>query len=248
MKSTTAFFCAAMLTSAYSAQAAELAVFATAAHVDSFKELVPAFEKASGHKLTVNFRTSPVTMKAVEGGDPFDVAVAIRGPVDETAAKGFFASGDRPVVSVVGLGVAVRAGAPKPDIASAEAFKQTLLNAKAVSIVPESVNGKHFLAVFDKLGIGEQMKAKIVAAKAPAEVPAALVKGEADIALFISNGLRAPGVDYVGPVPAEFDQKLVFVTAISAKAKEPQAANDFVKFLQSPAAVTIMKANGLDTQ
>jgi molybdate transport system substrate-binding protein len=248
MKSTTAFICAAMLASASSVQAAELTVFATAAHVDSFKELVPAFEKASGHKLTVNFRTSPVTMKAVEAGEAFDVVVAIKGPVDGTAEKGFFASGDRPVVSVVGLGAAVKAGAPKPNIATADAFKQTLLNAKAVSIVPESVNGKHFLAVFEKLGIGEQMKAKIVAAKAPAEVPAALVKGDADLALFIVNGLRAPGVDYVGPVPAEFDQKLVFVTAVSAKAKEPQAAAEFVKYLQSPAAVAIMKANGLDTQ
>ncbi|MBY0531929.1 MAG: extracellular solute-binding protein [Xanthobacteraceae bacterium] len=248
MKSTAAFICAAMLASASAVQAAELTVFATAAHVDSFKELVPQFEKTSGHKLTVNFRTSPVTMKGIEAGEPFDVVVAIKGPVDGTAEKGFFASGDRPVVSVVGLGAAVKAGAPKPDIATADAFKQTLLNAKAVSIVPESVNGKHFLAVFEKLGIGEQMKAKIVAAKTPAEVPAALVKGDADLALFIVNGLRAPGVDYVGPVPAEFDQKLVFVTAISAKAKEPQAANDFVKYLQSPAAVAIMKANGLDTQ
>jgi molybdate transport system substrate-binding protein len=174
--------------------------------------------------------------------------VAIKGPVDGTAAKGFFTDGDQPVVSVVGLGVAVRAGAPKPDIASVDAFKQTLLKAKAVSIVPDSVNGKHFISVFEKLGIGEQMKAKIIAAKTPPEVTAAVAKGDADIALFIVNGLRAPGVDYVGPVPAEFDQKLVFVTAISAKAKEPQAANQFVEFLQSPAAIAIMKANGLDTQ
>jgi molybdate transport system substrate-binding protein len=239
---------AAMLASTYSASAAELTVFATAAHVDSFKQLVPAFEKASGHKLTVNFRTSPVTMKGVEAGEPFDVVVAIKGPVDGTAAKGFFADGDRPVVSVVGLGAAVPAGAPKPDISSSEAFKATLLKAKAVSIVPDSVNGKHFLAVFEKLGIGEQMKAKIVAAKTPAEVPAALVKGDADLALFIVNGLRAPGVDYVGPVPPEFDQKLVFVTAISAKAKEPKAAAEFVQYLQSPEAIAIMKAHGLDTK
>lgn len=248
IKSTGFIFGAAMLASAYSASAAELAVFATAAHVESFKELVPQFEKATGHKLTVNFRTSPVTMKGVEAGEPFDVVVAIRGPVDETATKGFFASGERPVISVVGLGVAVRAGAPKPDIASVDAFKRTLLKAKAVSILPDSVNGKHFIAVFEKLGIGEQMKAKIIAAKTPPEVTGAVVKGEADIALFIVNGLRAPGVDYVGPVPAEFDQKLVFVTAIGAKAKEPQAASEFVKFLQSPAAIAIMKANGLDTQ
>lgn len=158
-----------MLASASSASAAELTVFATAAHVDLFKEIVPAFEKASGYKLTVNFRTSPVTMKGVEAGETFDVVVAIRGPVDGTATKGFFTDANRPVVSVVGLGVAVRAGALKPDIASADAFKQTLLNAKAVSIVPDSVNGKHFLSVFEKLGIGEHMKAKIVAAKTPAK-------------------------------------------------------------------------------
>jgi molybdate transport system substrate-binding protein len=248
MKSTAAFFCAAMVTAAYSAKAAELTVFATAAHVDSFKELVPAFEKASGHKLTVNFRTSPVTMKGVEAGEPFDVVVAIKGPVDETASKGFFASSDRPVVSVVGLGVAVKAGAAKPQIATADAFKQALLNAKSVVIVPDSVNGKHFLSVFEKLGIADQMKTKTVSAKAPAEVPAALVKGDAEVALFIANGLRAPGVDYVGPVPTEFDQKLVFVTAINAKAKEPKAAAEFVAYLRSPAAIAIMKASGLDTQ
>jgi molybdate transport system substrate-binding protein len=248
IKSTGLLFGAAMLASASSAGAAELAVFATAAHVDSFKELVPAFEKASGHKLTVNFRTSPVTMKGVEAGEPFDVVVAIKGPVDGTAAKGFFTAAERPIISVVGLGLAVRAGAPKPNIGSVDTFKQTLLAAKAVSIVPESVNGKHFLSVFEKLGIGEQMKAKIVAAKSPADVTAAVAKGDAELALFIVNGLRAPGVDYVGPVPAEFDQKLVFVTAISAKAKEPQAAGEFIKFLQSPAAIAIMKAHGLDTQ
>lgn len=228
--------------------AAELTVFATGAHVASFKEIVPQFERASGHKLTVKYEASPVTMKNIEAGQAFDMAVAIVGPMNETAKKGFFAAGERPVVSAVGLGAAVRAGAPKPDMSSAEAFKQTLLKAKAVSILPDSVNGKHFMSVFDRLGIGEAMKAKIVAAKAPAEVAGAVAKGDADLALFIVNGLRAPGVDYAGPVPAEFDQRLVFAAGVAAKAKEPQAANEFVKYLTSPAAVAVMKANGLDTQ
>lgn len=229
-----------------SLHAAELKVLATGAHIDSFKEIVPQFEREFGHKLTVKYDATPVAIKNIEAGEAFDVAVTINGPMNEAAKKGFFAEGERPVVSTVGLGVAVRAGAPKPDISSPEAFKQTLLKAKSVSILPESVNGKHFISVFERLGISEEMKAKIVAQKAPSDVAGAVAKGEAELALFISNGLRAPGVDYVGPVPGEFDQKLVFTAAVGAKAKEPQAANEFIKHLTSSAAIAVMKANGLD--
>lgn len=237
---------AATFAATHSAKAAELTVLATGAHIASFKEIVPQFERASGHKVNVIYNASPVTMKNIEAGADFDVVVAISGPVDEAAKKGFFVPGDRPVVSSVGLGAAVRAGATKPDIGSPEAFRQALLNAKAVSILPESVNGKHFLAVFERLGIGDQMKGKIVAAKAPGEVPGALARGEADIALFISNGLRAPGVDFVGPVPAEFQQTLVFTAATGAKSKEPAAARAFINHLTSPAATAVMKADGMD--
>jgi molybdate transport system substrate-binding protein len=239
-------FSAAALAAAYSVNAAELKVMATGAHIDSFKEIVPQFERESGHKVTVKYEATPVTIKNIEAGEAFDLAVIISGPLNEAAKKGFFAEGERPVVSTVGLGAAVRAGAPKPDIGSPEAFKQTLLKAKSVSILPESVNGKHFIGVFERLGIGEEMKAKIVGQKAPADVPGAVAKGEAELALFISNGLRAPGVDYVGPVPAEFDQKLVFMAAVGSRAKEPRAANEFAKYLTSPAAIAVMKANGLD--
>jgi molybdate transport system substrate-binding protein len=234
-------------TVAQTANAAEITVFATAAHIESFKTIVPEFEKASGHKVTAKFNASPVTMKNIEAGEAFDAVVAISGPMNETAKNGFFAEGDRPVVSAVGLGAAVKSGAPKPDITSSGAFKQVLLSAKGVSILPDSVNGKHFIAVFDKLGIGEEMKAKIVAVKAPGDVPGAVAKGDADLALFIVNGLRAPGVDYVGPVPAEFDQKLVFAAGVAAKSKEPQAAKEFVKYMTSPAAFAAMKASGLET-
>jgi len=241
-----AFGLALALSPLASLHAAELKVLATGAHIDSFKEIVPQFERESGHKLTVKYDATPVTIKNIEAGEAFDVAVTIDGPMNEAAKKGFFAEGARPVVSTVGLGAAVRAGAPKPDISSPEAFKQTLLKAKSVSILPESVNGKHFISVFERLGISEEMKAKIVAQKAPSDVAGAVAKGEAELALFISNGLRAPGVDYVGPVPGEFDQKLVFTAAVGAKAKEPQAANEFIKHLTSAAAIAVMKANGLD--
>ena len=214
----------------------------------AFKEIVPQFESASGHKLTVQYAATPVFVKQIEAGEPFDVAVLVSGPMNETAKQGFFGTGDRPAVSKVGFGAAVRAGAPKPDIGSPEAFKQTLVNAKSVAILPESVNGKHFLSVFERLGIGEEMKAKIKPQKEPQQVVEAVAKGEAELALFISNPLiGVPGVDYVGLVPAEFQQTLVFTAAVGAKAKEPEAASAFIKHLTSPAAIAVIKAHGMET-
>ena len=229
-------------------QAAEVKVLAVGAFTGAFKEIVPQFERASGHKLTVKYAATPVMVKQIEAGEAFDVAILVSGPMNEAAKQGFFAPGERPAVSSVGLGAAVRAGAPKPDIGSPEAFKRTLVNAKSVAILPESVNGKHFISVFERLGIGEEMKAKIKPQKEPPQVAEAVAKGEAELALFISNPLiGVPGVDYVGLVPAEFQQTLVFTAAVGAKAKEAEAASAFIKHLRSPAAAAVIKAHGMET-
>lgn len=238
---------ALMLTPGVIAQAAEVKVLAVGAFPGAFKELVPQFERASGHKVTVKYGATPQVIKQIEAGETFDVAILIAGPMSEAAKQGFFAAGPRPPVSSVGLGAAVRAGTPKPDIASPEAFKQTLLKAKSVAILPESVNGKHFLSVFERLGIGEEMKAKLKLQKDPSQVAAAVASGEAELALFVSNLLTGvTGVDYVGPVPAAFQQTLVFTAAVGAKAKEPEAATAFIKHVTTPAAAAVMKANGMD--
>lgn len=228
-------------------QAAEVHVLATGALSGAFKEIVSQFERTSGHKLTVKFAASPVVIKQIEAGDPFDVAIAVVGPMNDAARQGFFTTGERPVVCSVGLGVAVRAGAPKPDLGSAEAFKRTLVNAKSVSILPDSVNGKHFISVFERMGIGEEMKAKIKAQKEPPQVAESVAKGEAEIALLVSNLLiGVSGVDYAGLVPAEYQQTLVFTAAVGAKAKEPEAASAFIKHIGLPAALAVIKAHGME--
>lgn len=227
-------------------QAAEVQVVAIGALSGAFKEIVSQFEGTSGHKVTVKYAASPVVIKQVESGEPFDVAIAVAGPMNDAAKQGFFAAGERPVVSSVALGVAVRSGAPKPDLGSSEAFKRMLVNAKSVSLLPDSVNGKHFISVFERLGIGADMKAKIKAQKEPPQVAEAVAKGEAEIALLASNLLiGVPGVDFAGLVPAEFQQTLVFTAAVGAKAKEPQAASAFIKHLGSPAALAVITANGM---
>lgn len=222
-------------------------MLATGALSGAFKEIASQFERTSGHKLTVKFAASPVVIKQVEAGEPFDVAIAVAGPVNDAAKQGFFATGERPVVCSVALGVAVRTGAAKPDLGSSEAFKRMLVNAKSVSILPDSVNGKHFISVFERMGIADEMKAKIRAQKEPPQVAEAVAKGEAEIALLVSNLLiGVPGVDYAGLVPAEFQQTLVFTAAVGAKAKEPEAARAFIKHLGSPAALAVIKANGME--
>jgi molybdate transport system substrate-binding protein len=227
-------------------RAAEVQVVATGALSEAFKDIVSQFESTSGHKVVVKFAASPVVIKQVEAGEPFDVAIAVVGSMNDAAKQGFFAPGERPVVSSVALGVAVRSGATKPDLGSSEAFKRMLVNAKSVSILPDSVNGKHFISVFERLGIGDDMKAKIKAQTEPPQVAQAVAKGEAEIALLVSNLLvGVPGVDFAGLVPAEFQQTLVFTAAVGAKAKEPQAANAFIKHLASPAALAVIKANGM---
>ena len=141
----------------------------------------------------------------------------------------------------------MRAGAPKPDIGSADAFKQSLVKAKSVAILPESVNGKHFLSVFDRLGIGEEMKVKIKAQKDPSQMPEAVAKGEAEMVLFISNALiGSPRRRLRRTGPCRVSAEACFTAAVGAKAKEPDAASAFIKHLRSPAVATMIKAHGMD--
>jgi molybdate transport system substrate-binding protein len=227
-------------------QAAEVRVLAIGALPGALAQLGPQFEQASGHKLIIQYGATPALIKKIEAGEPFDVAILIADMMNDPSKQELFAAGARPTIASVGLGAAGRAGAPKPDIGSAEAFKQALLKAKSVAILPESVNGKHFLSVFQRLGISEEMNAKIKPQTAPPQVAEAVAKGDAELALFVSNVLvSAPGVDYVGPVPAEFQQTLVFAAAVGAKAKEPAAASALIQHLTTPAAAAVMKAHGM---
>lgn len=147
------------------AQAAELKVLAGGSLRSVLTELAPQFEHASGHKLVIHFDTTPNLIKAATSGEPFDLGVV---PIDvfyDDAAKTHFA---QPVeFARVGYGVAVKAGAPKPDISTKQAFKKTLLEAKSITFLPESAAGSYILRLFERLGIDEAMKAKTIAQAQP---------------------------------------------------------------------------------
>ena len=223
--------------------AAELKVLAGGSLRSVLTELGPQFERASGHKLDIHFDTTPNLINLATSGDPFDMGVV---PIDvfkNEAAQARF----RPTTEFarVGYGVAVREGAPKPDISTLDAFKKTLLEAKSITFLPASAAGAYILKVFDRLGIDQAMKAKTVAQDQPTGIVPAVVKGEAELAVFVNNVLTAPGVEIVGPFPAEVQQELIFPAAVALEAKEPVAAQTFIDFLKSPAAASTIKAKGM---
>jgi molybdate transport system substrate-binding protein len=234
-----------MIASSGSLGAAELRLLAGGAMLNVWAEIKPKFEKASGHKLEIFFGTTPNLIKEVTSGKAFDVGVVPVDVMKDTAAQAKFAAGPTIDVAYVGLGVAVRSGAPKPNIATVDAFKATLLNAHSIASIPESATGYSITRVFSRLGITEQMKAKMKAQANPAEVVAVVAKGEVELAIFLMNVLTAPGLDIIGPFPGELQENVTFTAAIASDSKEAVAAKALIDYLKSPPSVTIIKAKGM---
>jgi molybdate transport system substrate-binding protein len=237
---------ALVLLSMADVQAAELQILAGGAMMGPLRELGAQFERASGHKLVFRFGTTPELIKLATTGGPFDLGVVPREVLMDAAARARFAAGPTTDIARVGLGVAVRAGAPKPDISTPDALKQTLLKAQSVASILESATGYQLLRVFEHLGIGEAMKATVKSQATPAQLVQTVANGEVELGVFLTNVLTAPGLDLVGPFPAEVQRNVVFTSAVAADTKEPEAAKAFITFLQTPAATAVIKAKGMN--
>jgi molybdate transport system substrate-binding protein len=225
-------------------QAAELKVLAGGSMTGVLNELGPQFERASGHKLVIHFDSTPNLIKQVTSGEPFDLGVV---PVDlfkDAAARARFG----PTINIarVGYGVAVRAGAPKPDVSTPDAFKKTLLDAQSIAFIPSSAAGAYVSSVFARLGIEEAMKAKTKVQTATTEIPKAVAKGDAELGVFLVNVLMAPDVELAGSFPAELQQELVFTAAVAVDTQQADAAKAFIHFMTTPAAIAVIKARGMN--
>jgi molybdate transport system substrate-binding protein len=227
-------------------QAAELQILAGGAMVGPLRELAAPFESASGHTLVFRFGTTPELIKLATTGGPFDLGIVPREVFKDAAAQAQFVAGPTTAIARVGLGVAVRSGAPRPDISTPEALKQTLLTAHSIATIPASAAGAQVLRVFESLGISEAMQAKIKAQTGPAQIVQVVAQGEAELGVFLINVLTAPGLDVVGPFPAELQQEVVFTAAIAAHTKEAEAARAFITYLTTPAATAVIQAKGMN--
>jgi molybdate transport system substrate-binding protein len=228
------------------AQASELKLIAGGSLAGLFRELGPQFENATGHTLAIHFDSTPNIIARINSGTAFDVAVV---PVDvfkDAAANGHFAAGPTIDIARVGYGVIVCAGAPKPDISTPDRFKKALLDATSVASVPASAAGAYIAKVYDRLGIGEDMKAKTRVQSGPTAIAPAVATGEAELGIFLASVLIVPGVELVGPFPADLQQELRFTSAIAADTKEREAAKALIDYLKTPAAVAAIKAAGMN--
>jgi molybdate transport system substrate-binding protein len=235
-----------VLASASSVQAAELQVIAGGGIAGALNEIATLFERASGHKLVIRYGTAPELIKMATSGVPFDLGVVPQDVWKDAAARAQVAPGPTPDVARVGIGVAVRTGAPKPDISTAEALKQTLLKAQSIVSIPASATGAQLAGIYERLGITDEMKAKTKAQPAPKQIVEAVANGDAELAVFGLNVLVDPRLDIVGPFPAEVQREVVYAAGIAATSKEPEAAKAFVAYLMSPPAIAVIKAKGMN--
>ena len=233
------------------ANAAEVKVLITTAMKAAIDELGPAFEKAAGHTLRITYGPSGALAKRIAGGEAADLVV-VAGGIDDLVKAGRVRADSPRDIARVRIGVAVRKGAPKPDIGTVEAFRRTLSAAKSIALVDPDAGGASGIYLFkmlERIGMLAEVKAKARLARGGTEdmVSAIVARGEAEIGLQqISEIMSVPGADLVGPLPDELQTVTIYTAGVPVAAKETDGARAFVRFLIAPAATPIYQAKGLD--
>ena len=232
------------------ADGAEIKVMNSGGFTAAYRDLAPECERATGNKLDTawgpSMGTTPDAIPVrIKRGEPVDVLIMVGYALGDLIKDGKVVADSRVDLARSGIGMAVRAGAPKPDISSVDAFKRALLEAKSIAY-SDSASGVYVSSeLFQRLGITDQVvgKSKMI----PAEpVGAVVARGEAEIGLQqASELLPVPGIDYVGPLPAELQKITVFSAGVAVGAKEPDATRALISCLASPAATGAIKKSGL---
>ena len=246
MKRQFAAAAAALLLCSGMAGAADIKVLSTQATEDTYRELVPQFEKATGHKVTTIFTGTLNVQKRLADGESYDMIIMAGPAIDAQIKAGKAIAGSRVDIAKSGVAVGVPKGAPKPDISTTEALKKTILAAKSIGY-STGPSGVYILTVFEKLGVADQVKGKLKQTPSGVFVGSIIANREVEIGFQqVSELGNFPGVDYVGPLPADVQQTTVFSSGIVAAAKEPEAAKALVKFLTTPAAGAAFKKRGME--
>ena len=239
-----AAFCGFLISGA--AQSAEITVLSSGALREIVTELLPQFEKSSGHKVAITWSGTANVKKQIGGGETYDLVIVGALVIDAFIKDGRLRPGSRIDLVRSGVGVAVKAGTPKPDISSATAVKNALLAAKSVAY-STGPSGVYVQKLFEKLGVAEQMKAKAKQTVSGTRVGEYLVRGDADLGFQqIAELIHEKGIDYLGPLPPEIQNITVFSSGIHTGAKQPDAAKAFQAFLAAPAAAAVVKKNGME--
>jgi molybdate transport system substrate-binding protein len=229
-----------------SANAADLKVISGNGSKPAVIELCRRFEQATGHKVIIDFAVNADVKKRIEAGEGFDVTVLNPPVLDQVIKLGKVAADTRAIMGRIGLGVAVRKGAAKPDISTVDGFKAAMLATKSVAFAGEGQSGVYFVALLDKIGIGPEMKPKLRPMSGEHNVEAVAV-GEAEMVVIVASRIYGvPGVEMIGLLPKELQTWIGFGTGVASDTKQPDAARALAKFLTAPAAADVLKPIGIE--
>jgi molybdate transport system substrate-binding protein len=211
------------------------------------KEIGPQFERTSGYKLNVVTGIAATLADRIIAGESFDVFIGPPVQIDRMIQANKIIADTRTAIAHSGIGVEVRAGAPKPDINSVEAFKQALLNAKSVGYLKqEGTSGAYLHGLFARLGIADAIKAKAV--RPETDIVSELVaKGEIELGMVVATQIMTtPGVELVGPIPREVQYYVRWSGGVSANSSAGEVAKELIRFLAGPVALPVLKAQGME--
>ena len=229
------------------AQAPAVRVLASNGVQGALNDIVPQCEHAIGHPLAVEFGTTATLKPRIEGGEGFDFTVLTSEAIDALIKEGKVAADSRANVARVGIGIGIRAGAPKPDVSTPEALKKTLLNAKSITYAAAGASRPPTDKMLTAMGITDALKSKTLLLAGAEETSAAVRDGKADILItLISEIVSAKGLELAGPLPKEFQTYISFAAGVSPNAKNGEAAKAAVKFLTGPKAAAAYKAKGME--
>ncbi|HUL91302.1 MAG TPA: substrate-binding domain-containing protein [Burkholderiales bacterium] len=235
---------AALLTTA-SIRAAEIKVIASNGVKAALEELAPAFERDTGHKLSITFGLAAALKRQIEAGEAFDLAILTGAGIDDLARQGKVDGGSRAPIARSGVGIGIKRGAPRADIGTPDALKRALLDAKSISWAKEGQSGIYFAGLLERMGIAGQIKPKVVPAASGAEVGKLVVEGRSQYGVILVNELMAvPGVEVLGPLPPELQNYTAFHAAVGASSKNAAAAKALGQFLTTPSSRAVFKAKG----
>jgi molybdate transport system substrate-binding protein len=226
-------------------QAAELKVLGSGAVKEAYAELIPQFEKASGHKVAITWAGTVDIKKKVAAGEAFDVIIVAAPEMDIFIKDGKIAAGTKVDVVKSGVGVAVKAGAPKPDFSSGEALKKSLLAAKSVGY-STGPSGVYLVSLFEKWGVADQIKAKAKITTPGVPVASLIRNGDAEIGFQqVSELIHEPGIDFLGALPNDVQRITTFSSGIPAGARETDAAKALQTFLTAKERTDTLKKHGM---
>jgi molybdate transport system substrate-binding protein len=227
-------------------QSAEIKVIAANALKDGYSQLVASFEKTSGHKIMTTWTGTVNATKRVGDGEVYDLVIIGSSNIDQLIAAGKLVAGSRADFAKSGVGVAVRAGLPKPDVSTSDAVRTAVLNAKSVAY-SAGPSGAYIVELLRQMGIAEQVAAKIKQPSSGAEVASLLARGEADFGFAqVSEFLNVPGIVDLGPLPASMQNFTIYAVGVHTAAPAPDAASDLVRHLRGPQAAPAIKQMGME--